>query len=589
MADAIKLGEWLYNHRRLIHRPFIPTMIVTLATGLVLIRFSIGPVWLQAATFATATLFILKAFWIFPHERRWLENCRDLTRNCDYDAAERCLSDRPIWLSARARIQADLTRLALMAEKGDSLPDEHRLVVRLQAGPLMSDEADKVMITHAFIHYRGGHYRLFREQLVRIARQRPQLTADVQYQLLLAFQRELDGDYDGAKTVLESLLDRPLGEKDAIMIYNNLGRLEAIGHNHIQALHFYNKALDVGRQHPEASPKLVGIVYQNLIHLYARTQKPHEALKMLREYRTAIDTDVIHQFQEFLNTQIALARHLRLLALALEGYAVMDVKFRPKLDAKQQLALLISEFHMRANDGIGFHEHLLKVNLSFDNIVHQPFPARYDQLRHIYRALRSVEAAGPLDPNSLDLMKRTIAAMRNSSPDIHLYRKSMPDVLADLHFYWVGELIELHKLAPSKDEDYDETFYKTLFDLLQELIRITEGKENPLLTLEALMRLCDDYIGFAPHLTPSLDALYKPLAVDSLKQANKILNDHGANPELWDYMVGVAWGEWKINNNKQRAKRWIELFDSKNISPLQFAVWMRRYYGEVKAYLKLGR
>lgn len=54
---------------------------------------------------------------------------------------------------------------------------------------------------------------------------------------------------------------------------------------------------------------------------------------------------------------------------------------------------------------------------------------------------------------------------------------------------------------------------------------------------------------------------------------------------LFQFMIGVAWCEWKINASAERVNYWINLFEAKDISLRHYAVWLGQKHAEVKDWL----
>ncbi len=97
--------------------------------------------------------------------------------------------------------------------------------------------------------------------------------------------------------------------------------------------------------------------------------------------------------------------------------------------------------------------------------------------------------------------------------------------------------------------------------------------------------LCDEYAAYSQHMSAQFGADYQRLAQESLQEASHLLQSRSADRALFEFMIGLAWCEWRINASAERATYWVKLFEAKNISLLHYAVWLRQKHAEVKNWL----
>jgi tetratricopeptide (TPR) repeat protein len=481
-----------------------------------------------------------------------------------------------------AQLQWTLKKIQLFAITND-LVGEHEAIQQFKKLALFPSEQHQSRLFEASLYFRSGNFKRFAELLEQVNQETlPDSKSKAQYHLLSSHKNEIEGNYAAAKSELECLLENDANGEHNTSTYNNLARLEEIQGNELQAVHYYEKALDLLRKHPEAN--LYQVVYYNLIVYKARTGKTSDAKALLEEYRAAVDTRIDHQYLEYLNTQITLARQIKDGPMLLQGYGMVDLYIKPKLTKDEWMAQFVSELRMRANDGIGIHEHLFKTELLFDDLTSQPFPKSYFALKELFGVLKQLAKDNQLGPMD-SLFKRTLSALSEVAPKIDAYRKSIPDALLNQHFFWISEINFLHKLTSVTPDCFNQTFFDILFGQLKELIRISADKNNHRLQMQALMILCDEYSAYSPYINSPLDADYRQLARQSLEDANHLLQSRIEDPALHQYMAGLAWCEWKINTNAASATYWINQFESKKFSQLHFAVWHRQQYEEVKNWL----
>jgi hypothetical protein len=562
---------------------FLPLSIIAAPLGILWLSDLVNSilVWMPLAILLMI-FFLLRSRIVLPHEKKWLNKCATLIESCDYPSAKTLLLNTPAFMGVPAQLHWTLKKIQLFAITGD-LVEEHEAVQQFKKLSLFPGEQHQSRLLEASLYFRSGNFKRFAELLELVDKETlPDSKSKTQYHLLSSNKNETEGNYAAAKSDLEGLLENEVRGERNTSIYNNLARLEEIQGNELQAVHFYEKALDLLRKHPAAN--LYQVVYHNLIVLKARTGKTSDAKALLEEYRTAVDTRIAHQYLEYLNTQITLARQIKDLPMLLQGYAMVDLYLKPKLTKDEWTAQFVSELRTRANDQIGLHEHLFKTELLFDDLTSQPFPKSYFALKELFGVLKQLAKDNQLGPMG-NLFKRTLSALSEVTPKIDAYRKTIPDVLLNQHFFWISEINSLHKLTAVTQDGFNQMFFETLFGQLKELIRISEDKDNHRLQMQALMMFCDEYSAYSSYINSQLDAAYRQLAKQSLEKANQLLQFRIKDPELHQYMAGLAWYEWKINANTEKATYWINLFESKKFSQLHFAVWHRQQYAEVKNWL----
>lgn len=583
MSDFIPLTKTLFKHRTLVlSKRFGPVVAVLLVLlGISYLEWECNA-WVWGLLIFLGVSLLLRSLVILPHEKQWLGKCAALIKSCDYSAAEACLDATPAFLGPPARFKWTSRKVQLFAATGD-LVKEHEAVQQLKKLALLPSEQHKCRLAEASIYFRSGNYRRFSEMLDKVSKETLfDGKSKAQYHFLSSFKNEIAGDYAAAKAEIECLLEEDASGPHNTSAYNNLARLEELQGNELQAVHYYEKARDLLRSHPAAN--LYPVVYHNLVMHLARMGKAANANALLEEYRAAIDIRVTPQYLEYLNTQIHLARELNDLPMLLNAYALVDLHIKPKLKQDEWKAQFVSELRTRANDQIGLNEHLIKTELLFDDLTCLPFPKDYFVLKELFGVLRQLAKANQLGPMK-SLFERTLSALSATAPKINAFRKTIPDALLEPHFYWISQKIELHKLTPTTPAHYNKAFFDSLFGQLQELARITEDKDNSRLQIHALVMLCDEYAAYSAHMSSQFGADYQRLAQESLQEANHLLQSRSADRALFQYMIGLAWCEWKINASAERANYWVNLFEAKNISLRHYAVWLRQKHAEVKDWL----
>lgn len=584
MSELIDYTKFFYEHHKIaFSKRLLPISVITIICGLLLVSGIACSAWVWGLLIFILVLLLLRATLVPIHEKQWLFKCAKLIESCDYPAAEACLCNVPLMLGAPGKLQWTLKKIQFYAATGD-LVKEHEAVQQLKKLALLPGERNISRLSEASLFSRSGNFKRFGELLDKVNKEA--LLDDkskARYHFLASYKHEISGDYSAAKSEIECLLEENNSRPHDASAYNNLARLEEIQGNELQAIHYFEKSRELLHHNPVAN--LFPIVYHNLVMYLARTGTASNAIAMLKEYGSAIDTCVMSQYLEYLNTQINLARQLNDLSMLLNSYALIDLRIKPNLNKDEWIAHFVSELRTRANDQIGLNEHLIKVELLFTDLIKLPFPKNYYFLKELFGVLRQIVSNNQLGPMQ-SLFELTVAELSVMSIKIDTFRKTIPDVLLELHFFWIAEKVSLHKLTPTTSASYHQDFFDTLFGQLQELVRISVDKENYRLQMRALVMLGDEYSAYSIQMNGQFNDKYQFVAKKSLHEASQLMQSRCADPSLFEYMVGLAWCEWKINNSAERASQWLSLYDSKKINLRHQAVWFRQQYIDVKDWLR---
>lgn len=67
----------------------------------------------------------------------------------------------------------------------------------------------------------------------------------------------------------------------------------------------------------------------------------------------------------------------------------------------------------------------------------------------------------------------------------------------------------------------------------------------------------------------------------SLSSSEKIIDSNQNNINFFEYYIPLAYYFLEVENNKEKARKYLNLFQSKKINILQFAILQREYYTRI--------
>lgn len=538
---------------------------------------------MKATLLCILLIFLLRALIVFPWEKKKIKQIEKYLDNCEYSLADKSLNQPHIFYGMPARIKLIKLKIRRSIQKEDIF-NEYMEARELKGLALLQNEKRDAAQREAMVLYRAGNYRDFKTVLSGIKKETLAVSDEKWlYAELLGFKFAQEGNYTAAKAVLENAIAESIHESQEkqLVPYLNLAVFEAFSGNYNEAEASFLKALDILREHPK--PYLFNDVFHNLIQAKMKNGKIDEAVALLNEYRSCVDKNNPYQLMGLSNEWLILARQTGILNFLYLSHAIMDAEIKPRLNNEEWLAEFVSEIHSMMNDPVDNSINFYKADLLFKEFVEMSFPKSFYALKELYFSL---SALPPEQLKEFDiLLSRTIKSLLDLRSRVEEYLKDLPRQLLDIRFSWLSDLSFLHKIVPMHPEDYTRSFFETLFKNLDELARQAKDKENPILQIRALILICDDYANYSLSLNEVFRSQFKLRAQEALHQASLLAEQRIADPAVEEFLIGLAWFELHINDDKKKATYWIDVFDKRGTSIRHYALWMQNYYSEVRQAL----
>ena len=238
---------------------------------------------------------------------------------------------------------------------------------------------------------------------------------------------------------------------------------------------------------------------------------------------------------------------------------------------------------MSFNDGVNFDENLISAKNLFPKIKNLEFPKNYFISKEIFYILKSLDEHGKLGPMKyfyLDLIQYLTSFVKI----IHEHKKQLPDLALIEQFGWLTEENLLMKLYLS--QELKKSNFENLFADIEQMKQYSVTYKNQYLTVKANMMIVDEFIAYSKGLDSKFKDDFEQKAIQALKDAEQIILENKNNPRYFEFFIPTAYYYTELFKNKDKAREYVELFESKRISVEQYAQWQRFYYDSVLKALK---
>lgn len=521
-------------------------------------------------------VLFLNATVLYPWEKVYFNKTNESIDNYDYDKSKKLIENTPFLISYSSKIKYDLLKIQYFLTFESDPKTLFKSVESLQNKYLLSinDEETKFILSKINIYKRFENIKLIQELLLQIDSSKLKGSNLLSYKLAESFLLEYNGNIPQAKDLLISLLDSK--DIDKVLLYNAIGRLDELQSNYKQATIYYEKSFEYLEKNPQA--KYFHTVLHNLIIVNTRVGDINKSKEWLNIYESLIDKNNLSQYLEFLNTQLLLARQLRDRVLLLESYSNMSIFIEPKLDEDRWMAHFSSKLRMSFNDGVNFEENLVSAKNLFPKIKNLEFPKNYFISKEIFYILKSLDEHGKLGPMKdfyLDLIQYLTSFVKT----IHEHKKQLPDLTLIEQFSWLTEENLLMKLYLS--QELKKNNFENLFADIEEMKQYAVAYKNQYLTVKANMMIVDEYIAYSKGLDSKFKDDFEQKAMQALIEAEPIILENKNNPRYFEFFIPTAYYYTELYNNKDKAREYVKLFESKKIAVEQYAQWQRFYYDSV--------
>lgn len=468
----------------------------------------------------------------------------------------------------------------------------YKIYNELQSETLWSKERFVLDLNRAKLFYDVGNYKRFIELL-------DTLSLDVKkypkqesfYGILKAFYFEIKNEWSKAKIELENIYESTNKYHYKLQACNNIARIERFLGHEISAKSYYEKAYEILKQKPNA--KYFPIVIHNLLIAYARSKKTQEADNLLNDYFELVDKKDSKQMIEYANDMTHYAREIQDKELLQKSYKIVEESIIKILKNEQKIVLEIYELRMRYNDNLDFEKYF---SITFEKIKAKKEEFSLVEKLNILRELRHIliqKIKTTSYPNNIEWIGYFEWCTNwniSLKIEIETSLKYTESSLSDVRVFWIGQLVELQKAKmafPKFGEYFNIEDLKQLITYIDEMISIWQESENEIQELRQII-----------HILDTIHAYYKQtkdlLIVDNfnekvgnyLQRADILLEKQWKRPDISDFLISLPYFFLHYRGEKEIAKKWIDRFDSKNISLNHYAQFVSICYHEVKGVIK---
>ncbi len=468
----------------------------------------------------------------------------------------------------------------------------YKIYNELQSETLWSKERFMLDLNRAKLFYDVGNYKRFIELVDR-------LSLDVKkyprqesfYGILKAFYFEIKNEWSKAKVELENIYESTNKYHYKFQASNNIARIERFLGHEISAKSYYEKAYDILKHKPKA--KYFHIVIHNLLISYARSKETQEADNLLHEYFDLVDKKDSKQMIEYTNNMTHYAREIQDKKLLQKSYKIVEESIIKLLKDEQKIALEIYELRMRYNDNLDFEKYF---ESTFEKIKEKKdefhLVAKLNILRELRHVLIQKIRTTPYTNNVkwIDYFEWCTNWNIYLKIDIETSLKNTESSLSDVRVFWIGQLVELQKAKmafPKTEEYFNIEDLKQLIVYIDEMISIWTDSENDIREINQIIHVLDEIYSYYEQTKDLLIVEnFNEKISNYLKRADVLLEKYWQRPDVSEFLISIAFFSLCYKNNKEVAIKWIDRFDSKQISLSHYAQFISIWYKEVKKLIK---
>ena len=468
----------------------------------------------------------------------------------------------------------------------------YKIYNELQSETLWPKERFMLDLNRAKLFYDVGNYKRFIELVDR-------LSLDVKkyprqesfYGILKAFYFEIKNEWSKAKVELENIYESTNKYHYKFQASNNIARIERFLGHEISAKSYYEKAYDILKHKPKA--KYFHIVIHNLLISYARSKETQEADNLLHEYFDLVDKKDSKQMIEYTNNMTHYAREIQDKKLLQKSYKIVEESIIKLLKDEQKIALEIYELRMRYNDNLDFEKYF---ESTFEKIKEKKDEFHLVAKLNILRELRHVliqkirTTPYPNNVKWIDYFEWCTNWNISLKIEIETSLKYTESSLSDVRVFWIGQLVELQKAKmafPKMGEYFNIEDLKQLIAYIDEMISIWAASENDTREINQIIHVLDEIYSYYEQTKDLLIVEnFNEKISNYLKIADILLEKYWQRPDVSEFLISIAFFSLCYQNNKEVAIKWIDRFDSKQISLNHYTQFVSIWYKEVKKLIK---
>lgn len=493
------------------------------------------------------------------------------------------------WLFSKiwVRFKAKLKHSQKLYNKGEVV-EVYKIYNDLQSEVLWPRERFTLNLYRAKLFFDQSNHKRFLNLLDELSRQVEKYPKEKAfYALLRAFYFEINNHWSDAKKELENIYESTNDNYYKLQACNNIARIEQVLGHQVSARNFYEKAYEILKQKPLA--KYFPIVIHNLLIAYGRSNETLKAKKLLDEYWQLVDKKDAEQVMQYANDMTHYARETQDNELLQKSYKIVEDSVVHLLKDKENIALEVHELRMRYNDNLEFDKHF---KIVFGKIKNQKDDFLLIEKLNVLRELRHVliqkiqTTTYPDNEEWIEYFRWSTQWNLSLQTEIENNLKNTESSLSDVRIFWLGQLVQLEKSKmafPKVGESFNIEDLQQMTNYIEEMISIWKEVENEIRETNEIFHLMDEVFAYVNQTNDKrIEAIYKEKFDTYLKIADELLEKYWQRPDISEYLVALSHFFLVFQNNKKMAKKWIDRFDSKNVSLQHYAQHVSIRYETVK-------
>lgn len=488
-----------------------------------------------------------------------------------------------IWV----RFKAKLIHAQKLYDEG-KINEVYKIYNDLQSETLWARESFTLDLHRAKLFLIVGNYKRFLNLLDNISLKIEKYPKEeFFYRLLKAFYYEIKNEWQKAIDELENIYETTNDDYYKLQASNNIARIEEFLDHPVSAKSSYEKAYRILKQKPNA--RYFPIVIHNLLIIYAKSNELDKGTKLLKEYYQLINKKNSIEIIQYANDMTHYAREIQDKKLLKKSYKIIQNDVMTLLDNNEKITLEINELRMRYNDNLEFNKYF---KIIFEKIKSQKDAFLLMEKLNILRELRHVlfqKLQTTKHPNNIEWVENFRWCTKwNLSLKIEIEEslKNIESSLTEERIFWINQLVQLQKAKmtiPKVNKPFEIEDLKLLSKYIEEMISIWKDAKNEIKEVYEIFHFIDEITSYFKQ-TQDLRIIQKfnEKVTNYLLRVDMLLEKHWQRPDIGELIITLAHFFLILQNNKELAKKWINRFDSKNISLNKYAKFISIQYNNVK-------
>ena len=577
--EFINIFEKILQYKNLIFsNRFI---FLTVFIILTIITYYIEQYYLLLLFFCISLLLLFNSVFLYPWEKNYFKKVDNSINDFNFNISKQLIENKTFLLSYPSKIQYEFLNIQYKFMFNVVLESLFQNIELLQQKYLLeiNGEKTKFILLTIKIYKIFENIKLLEETLNKIDESKINNSQLLYYKSAQSFLYEYNGKIEQAKSILVSL--QQFKDINKILLYNEIARLEESQSNYKQAIHYYEKSFDNLKINLQG--KYFHIILHNLVIVNMRVNNISKSLEWLSLYESIVDKTNLSQYTAFLNTQILLARQISDKVLLLEAYSKISIFIEPKLNDEQWVINFSSKLRMSFNDNVNFDENIISAKNLFYKIKTLDFPKNYFISKEIFNILKTMD-----EQNQLGFMKNFYLELVDYLylfvQTIIDYRKKLHDLAISEQFHLLLEENFLLKIQISRTLNRND--FKILFDDVNQIKQYAKTYNSQYFLVKSTLMIPDEFIAYSKIFNEQFSIDFKEKAITALSEAEEIINLNTMNPRYFEFFIPLSYYYLELLDNKEKANKYLTLFNNTKLDINQFAKWFRNYYDSIINMLK---